>query len=288
MLRFLERISVSVTQLNMSDQVGRGPSSGVPETAIGDLFAAAKAWRLWTLLAWHDLKRQFGRAYLGMFWIPCFTGLFVAAFTLVFSRLNGVPASEFAVYVASGFILWTFMQEVMIEGSGVFQSNQALIKDSICPRSLPVFRSVQSSSIRLIFNMSVLAGVYLVFGLPEGFDLFGVLLGLVVVILTAVPTALVCSVLGVCFADVRLIISVGMRVMFFLTPIMWKPERLGNYAQYVVYNPFFHFIELVRAPAEGRSVPLLSMGVVFACFLIVSVCGLGLFVALRRRLVFWL
>ena len=274
--------------MNLSGQTRRGGNSGVPDTAIGDLIAGARAWRLWTLLAWHDLKRQFGRAYLGMFWIPCFTGLFVAAFTLVFSRLNAVPAAEFAIYVASGFILWTFMQETMIEGSGVIQSNQALIRDSICPRSLPVFRSVQCNSIRLIYNMSVLAGVYLVFGLPENFSLFGIVLGLVIVILTAIPTALVCAVLGACFADIRLVISVGMRVMFFLTPIMWKPERLGSYAQYVVYNPFYHFIELVRAPAEGRSVPLLSMGVVLACILILSLCGLGLFIALRKRLVYWL
>ena len=45
-----------------------------------------------------------------------------------------------------------------------------------------------------------------------------------------------------------------MQVVFYLTPIMWLPnllpERAGMYM--LTFNPFFHLIEIVRAPLLGQ------------------------------------
>ena len=59
-----------------------------------------------------------------------------------------------------------------------------------------------------------------------------------------------------------------MRVVFFLTPVIWMPEMLGLRSTYLDLNPFYHFLELFRAPLLGHSPKLLSWVVAFGAALI--------------------
>ena len=45
---------------------------------------------------------------------------------------------------------------------------------------------------------------------------------------------------------------------FFLTPIIWQPSLLPGRALALDVNPFFHFVEVVRAPLLGQAPALLS------------------------------
>lgn len=279
--------------LALINMIGDAPYSsfrteGVPQYVGRDLLASVRAWRLWSLLAWHDLLRQYGRAWLGLFWVPLFTGLFVGAFTLIFSVLNGAPADTFGLYVASGYILWVFMSESLVEGSGTFKQNRAMLLDSLVPRSLPVFRLVQRNVLRLALNLMVLVAVFVVFTIPLQIGMFWAIPGLFVIITTTLLATFCCAVLGARFEDIRLVISIGMRLLFFLTPIMWKPERLGVYADYLVFNPFGHYIELVRAPLEGREISDLSLLVVTVCSLLALGAAAALFAFAHKRLVHWI
>jgi ABC-2 type transport system permease protein/lipopolysaccharide transport system permease protein len=41
------------------------------------------------------------------------------------------------------------------------------------------------------------------------------------------------------------------QIVFFVTPIMWKPELLRGRAYVAELNPFYHLLEIVRAPLLG-------------------------------------
>ena len=42
-----------------------------------------------------------------------------------------------------------------------------------------------------------------------------------------------------------------MAPMLLLTPVLWKPEMLGEYASLVYYNPFTYFIGIIRNDLIG-------------------------------------
>jgi ABC-2 type transport system permease protein/lipopolysaccharide transport system permease protein len=72
------------------------------------------------------------------------------------------------------------------------------------------------------------------------------------------------------------------QIVFFMTPIMWKPELLGS-----TFNPFYHLVEIVRAPLLGQ-VPsaenYIALGLIsMANFLLAAV----LFVRFRARISYW-
>lgn len=232
--------------------------------------------------------RQYGRSLLGLFWVPLFTGLFIGAFTLIFSVLNGEPPDTFALYVASGYIMWVFMSESLVEGSGIFTQSRPMLLDSLVPRSLPVFRLVQRNVLRLVLNLTVLLAVFVVFAIPLQATMLLIIPGLAIIIVTTLLVTFCCAVLGARFEDMRLVISIGMRLLFFLTPIMWKSERMGVYQKFLIFNPFAHYIELVRAPLEGRAIPELSLWIVFGCTTTALILAWVLFEFARNRLVHWI
>jgi ABC-2 type transport system permease protein/lipopolysaccharide transport system permease protein len=67
-----------------------------------------------------------------------------------------------------------------------------------------------------------------------------------------------------------------MRIAFLATPIIWMPGDGGSggvMGAFLVFNPFFHFVEVVRAPLLGDQVSLLSW------IIVLSVTGIGMIVA---------
>ena len=75
---------------------------------------------------------------------------------------------------------------------------------------------------------------------------------------------------------------------FLFTPVMWMPEILEDRAWIAHYNPFYHLIEIVRAPLLDRpvyleswmwSIGLLGVGFMFAQYLMRRA---------RNRVPYWL
>ena len=54
------------------------------------------------------------------------------------------------------------------------------------------------------------------------------------------------------FRDIPRIIASLAEVVFLITPIIWTPDLLGPRIYLAYGNPFFHMIEIVRAPLLGH------------------------------------
>jgi ABC-type polysaccharide/polyol phosphate export permease len=75
------------------------------------------------------------------------------------------------------------------------------------------------------------------------------------------------------------VIANVLQVVFFLTPIFWSPETLPNRPAFVLFNPLYHLIEIVRAPLLGEVAPLVSWGLCVG----MALAGLGFTAWLYRR-----
>ncbi len=263
-------------------------TSGVPGSALEDVSRAAVSWRLWHGLAWTDVKRQFYPSRLGALWLPILTSMHIAVLTFIFSHINQVEAGTFALYVGSGFITWQYMSDILMEGAGLFRQAEPAIRNSIQPRSLFVFRLVQRHVIRLGLNALLLPAICLLFWhVPEPPILF--LLFSVALLLVAGPgIALLVALIGLRLPDVRLLITLLVRISLFATPIFWLPERLGPYAELVQFNPFYHFIQLVRQPLLGQVPDLTSIAVALVLTVLAWLAALVLYRAWLPKLIFWL
>ena len=90
------------------------------------------------------------------------------------------------------------------------------------------------------------------------------------------------------FRDVPLVISSVMQVTFFLTPIFWMPTESAHNPAFIAGNPFYHLIQLVRAPLLGEMATVQNWNMALWTTAIVAVLALIVASVTRKRLALWL
>ncbi len=113
------------------------------------------------------------------------------------------------------------------------------------------------------------------------------LVGIAGVMVNLLWAILIFGMLCARFRDVNQIIANIMQVAFFLTPIIWRPEALNHSYAIVSANPFYHFIEVIRAPLLGQLPTATNWIVVAMVGLFGWVLAIALYRPFRSRIAFW-
>jgi ABC-type polysaccharide/polyol phosphate export permease len=255
--------------------------------AVLDLRAGLLAAGIWSMLGWQEIKHRYRRSMLGPFWLTISTGALIGGMGPLYGRLFGQDIAAYFPYLAIGFVLWQLMSSVLIDSGQVFIGAEQFIKQVKIPLTVYVLRMVWRNLIIFGHNLAIVAAVLFFF--PPAFHWHVLLapLGIVAIAANAIWIGLFLGMLSARFRDVPLLVTSLIQIFFFLTPVMWKADMLGTKQWAVYWNPFFHFLEVVRAPLLGLPANPLSWPVVIG----VTVCGfaftLAVFGRYRPRIAYW-
>lgn len=256
-------------------------------SAVDDLSAGLSLWRLWLTLGWNDILQRYRRSLLGPLWLTASMGVMVLALGIVYSELFKTPLREFMPYLTVGLLVWGYMSSFVMESGTLFIGSESYIKQVRLPYVLYVYRSAWSKLIIFLHNFVIYFLVLLYFQLSPGIVALLFIPGLIVLTFNAMLVSLTLGMISARFRDVPQLVNSLVQIVFFVTPIMWKPELLQNRSYIATFNPVFHFIEIVRAPLLGQ-VPALSSYLVVAAITVVSVVVSGVFFArFRARISYW-
>lgn len=257
-------------QLNSRQQLAPLPEStlsgaaGVTSRgslAAKDLVEGLRRWRLWGLMGWQDIRQRYRRSVLGPFWLTLSMGVLVGSLGLLYGALFKQAIDDYLPFLALGFLAWSLIAGTVNEGCTAFTDSEPLIKQMRLPFSTHVYRVAWRNLIIFAHNFVVYLVVAILFGIWPGAAALLLLPGLALVTLNAVWVGLLFGMICARFRDVPQIVTSLMQVAFFLTPIIWKPEMLGRRIGFAEANPFYHFVELIRAPLLGEAPGLLSWSI---------------------------
>ena len=113
--------------------------------------------------------------------------------------------------------------------------------------------------------------------------------GLIIIYMNAISYGLILAMVGSRYRDISQIIKSLIQVIFFITPVMWSPEVLGPQNHFIVdLNPFYAFLQLIRAPLLGSMPSFKNMMMVIAVTGAGVLLSLKLLISYRARIVYWL
>jgi lipopolysaccharide transport system permease protein len=256
---------------------------------LRDVTESARLWRIWAFLAWEDIARQYRRSFLGPVWLTVNFAVLILAFGYIWSEIFKYPIKEYLPYVAAGHIAFSFLNACIIESTTLFSANEAFLKQLPIPKTGFAVRMVMRNLIILAHNLPVLLIALYWFDVTIGADWWLSLVALVIAGFNAILVGASLGALCARYRDVPMIVSNLMQVLFFVTPILWKPEQLGERARLIVdINPLAAFLQILRNPILGLPIPdhvWLFVGATTCLSLALFVFGFGWS---RRRLVYWL
>src|SRR2546423_15699466 len=132
-------------QMNLVSKAPPIPPSGDSRTfgrAFGDIKEGFGQRELWSHLGWQDIKQRYCRSVIGPFWITISQGVISLGLGVLYSTLWNLHVATFLPYIATGFIVWSFISGCLSEGMETFIANEGLIKQIRGPLTAYALRTV--------------------------------------------------------------------------------------------------------------------------------------------------
>ena len=222
-----------------------------------------QGWRyhrdLWLTLGWYDIRKRYRRSLLGPLWITIGMGAFVAALSLLYGPLMGGHIADYLPFVAVGFIAWQLISELVNEGCNVFIVNGPIIEQLKAPLSIYIFQMIYKNLIIFAHNILIYLIIILFFAVSLSWSTLLVIPGIALICLNGVSVGMLLGTASARFRDIPPIVASIMQMMFFLTPILWLPDRMPGREAFIALNPFYYFVEIIRQPLLGRRALRLGM-----------------------------
>ena len=242
-------------------EIGQTPAPGSRSwaRAFADLTVGWRQRELWGHLGLQDIRQGYRRSVIGPLWITISLAIQALGMGILYAALFGLPLHRFLPYLAVGLIIWQFVAGCINEGAEVFIRNEGLIKHLPAPLSVHIFRLVWRHLLFLGHNVLVWAALIAIFPRAFGWSSLLALPALVVIVLNGAWVAIVIGVIATRYRDVPPVTGSIVTLMFFMTPIVWDYEQLknipgavGERARLAEFNPFLHFVEILRRPMIGE------------------------------------
>jgi lipopolysaccharide transport system permease protein len=227
-------------------------------------------WRRWALLGWFDILSRYRRTVFGPLWIVLMTFISVSAIGFVYSSIFNLSVRNFLPFVALGITIWTWVSTALIESCTAFSAYKfILLNHRVYPSSVLV-RIVSRNLYIFLHNCLVVAIFFIFLKSSVTWNCLLVIPGILV--LAAVIFSLSIFLAFACarFHDLSQLVISLMGLLFMVTPVIWKPEILGQREYIAQLNPLTHLIALVRQPILGISPELLDWAVAGGVFFIFS------------------
>jgi len=198
-------------------------------------------------LVGRDFKTKYKRSVLGVLWSLLNPLLMMTVQYIVFSRLFRFEIQNYAVYLLSGIVLFSFMSEATSLSMMSILQNANLINKVFVPKFIYPFSRVLSSSVNFIFAFASLIIVILATGLSFSLNYFFLLYGLLCLILFIVGLSLILSTMMVFFHDTQFLYNIILQIWLYLTPLFYPEEILPDFVlQLEQFNPMYHFVKFAR------------------------------------------
>ncbi|WP_028982713.1 ABC transporter permease [Sporolactobacillus terrae] len=248
-------------------------------------------------LSLYELKSENSNNYLGMAWIIINPMIQIFVYWLVFGYISGRgdvllengKHAHYITWLISGIFLWFFLQPAIIQGSrSIYTRIRFIAKMNFPMSAIPSYVIFEKLYQHLFLTGIILvimqftafkASLYLI-QLP--YFMFGAIMFLFSV-------SLITSTLSTIVRDVHQILISVMRMMFYLTPILWEQAYLEKVPsilrQILLLNPMYYLIQGYRASILGTSwyaVNHSAYTVYFWCFILI-VLMFGSFIHLKFR-----
>ena len=259
----------------------------VSQEALHDVVGGLAAYPIWIRFAYFEIRQRFRRSLLGPLWLTMSMAVMIGALGLVFSTLFALDIRQTMPYIACGIIFWGLMSSCIIEGTTAFVGSEAYIRNVPLPVSLHYFRMLARNVIVWGFNMIIYVLVVPLLGVRVGPETLLFIPGFVLFVLNAAWMGLFVGILSTRFRDIPPIVGSVIQVVFFVTPVFWSVTNLPRRPAFVELNPFYHLLEIVRAPLLGASPAAASWLVACATAAVGFVATGYLYKRAYARIAYW-
>ncbi|PFN80575.1 teichoic acid ABC transporter permease [Bacillus sp. AFS076308] len=207
-------------------------------------------------LSLFELKSTNNSNYLGMFWEILNPLILIGIYWFVFGYgIRGgkdVGGIEFLPWMLAGIIVWFFMSQAIPQGSKSVYTRIKIISKMNFPLSvIPTFVIISKLYFHVILVVIIMI-ILSIFGYTPTIYFVQFPYFLAANFLLMFSISLITSTLSTIIRDVQMMVQAAVRVLMFVTPILWSNENMSpNVITLMKINPIYYIVEGYRSALLG-------------------------------------
>jgi|TARA_B100001121_G_C18616799_1_gene587293 lipopolysaccharide transport system permease protein len=197
-----------------------------------------------------EISERYAGQFLGVFWAlfhPIFLiSLYIFVFSVVFKLKVGGTVDmplDYTTYLLSGIVAWLSIQEGLIKSPTIFVTNASLVKQTIFPKEVLIFKSILTCLIPQFVSLIVLI-TYVIFSHgspPLTYFLLPVIVSVQFVAMCGIAFFL--SSIATFVRDIKDFVQLFALSGIYLMPIFYLPDSVPSLFRPLLYlNPFSYII----------------------------------------------
>ena len=258
------------------------------QKAVLDVSKAFELRAVSLALGWNDVKSRYNRSRLGAFWASLSILIFVCALGPIYARLIGAEVREYMIHLLLGFIVWNYVSSIIMDSGREFIASASYLSSFQLSYFSLLFRVVWRNLVVLAYQMLVFVLFALMLKQPISFAWLLAPFALLLTTLSALWMGLLMSVLATRFRDLSELMNNILRLVFFLTPIIWMPRLNPELLIVAELNPFYHLLEIFREPLLHSQINPHSWIISMIIAIVGWLVAFPVFARYRARIAFWL
>jgi ABC-type polysaccharide/polyol phosphate export permease len=197
-----------------------------------------------------DFQAKYKGSLLGVLWSLLNPLILLGVYLLVFGVIFPSPQTpHYALYLLAGLACWIFFATSMQSAARSIVDSADLVKKVRFPRQLVAFSMVATQAVTFAVMAVILIVLSLIF-IGDARSTVWIAVPLALVFAAEVAgLALVVACLNVVFRDVEHVLAAALLPWFFVTPILWSAQTLGDRAlRHHTLLVVLHWINPVAPP----------------------------------------
>lgn len=262
----------------------RGVSYGSLDESVRMRAPRSTHWlQVLMVLTRNEFRARYRAQALGILWSLLNPLVQMTILTVIFSHVEAFKSAipNYPVYLLIGVVLWQWFSTGINTATTSFITHTDIVKRTVFARQLLPLATAMSYGVNFAMEATLVLLLAIVW--PHAFHLSFALL--MVPVIVALLIVLICgivlatSVLHVIYRDVAFLVTTGMTLLYWLTPIIYPMDFVPQpYQTLLHFNPVASILVALRGCImDGRFPSLLTWaGMVLPAFLLLGV-GWALF-----------
>ncbi len=263
---------------------------------FNDIFQSFRSPIRWVFTTWFNLLIRYRRTAIGPLWIIASPVLFIFCLGALFLGLSNMTSSEFMPHLTIGLVNWTLLGGFVGRGHDLFTRNNAYLYQGETKYTDIILMDNAELIVHYLHQAVLILAVCIFYKTIKSPYALLSLLGFLIVILNGFWISVVLGILGSRFKDIGEILDTIITMAFLATPIIWMPVRntapVGRdtapiFETYMRVNPFYHYMEIIRAPLMNLPIAPLTWIVVGVTTILGYIVATIMYWRYRHMLVIW-
>jgi lipopolysaccharide transport system permease protein len=222
-------------------------------------------------LATRDIKSQYRESLLGIFW--AFVTPLSTALVWIFINSSGAVALDdtgvpYALFVFSGTLMWSTLNDAINMPMMITRGSMGIMSKINFPKEALIV----SGFYKLLFNSSfkilLLVFFFIFFSVSLSWNMLFFPLTFFILIMAGITLGLLITPLGMLFNDISKFISLALRFVMYVTPVVYTIPETGIMKTLMEWNPLTPLILINRNVLLGLELSFVNYFIGITLFIV--------------------